>query len=141
MTHIDFHTNIADKFLYTCRLVRKAYTAQCRIVVLTSSASDLATLDLALWTFSERDFLPHVKADHPLAPQTPVILMNNTTIALPHHHVLVNLSKQTPANFSHFERMFEIISMDEADKIAGRERYRFYQQHNYPLTHFVAEKV
>jgi DNA polymerase III subunit chi len=37
--------------------------------------------------------------------------------------------------------MFEIISFDDADKTAGRERYRFYQQRGYPLTHYVADKA
>jgi DNA polymerase-3 subunit chi len=47
----------------------------------------------------------------------------------------------TPAHFARFERMFEVISADETDKLAGRERYRFYQQRGYPLTHFVADKA
>ena len=138
MTRIDFHTNIPDRLLYTCRLVRKARTAQCQIVILTSSAGDLAALDQALWTFSEHDFLPHVQAGDPLAAQTPIILTDNASEDLPHHHVLINLSGNTPTHFARFERMFEIVSRDEIDKNNGRERYRFYQQRGYPLSHTVA---
>lgn len=138
MTHIDFHTNIADKFLYTCRLVRKARSSQCQIVILTNTADDLAKLDKALWTFSEHDFLPHVTADDPLAPQTPIILTSDDSVALPHHQVLINLSGSTPANFARFERMVEIVSLDETDKNNSRQRYRFYQQAGYTLTHSVA---
>ena len=138
MTRIDFHTDIPDKFLYTCRLVRKARAAQCRIVILTGRATDSARLDQALWTFSELDFLPHVTADDPLAAQTPIILTDNENVALPHHQVLINLSGNTPNHFARFERMFEIVSLDETDKHNGRERYRFYQQRGYPLSHTVA---
>ena len=141
MTQIDFHTNISDKFLYTCRLVCKARMAQRQIVILTSNAEDLATLDQALWTFSEHDFLPHVRAGDPLAAQTPVILAADEETEWPHHQILINLSGRTPVHFARFERMFEIISMAEDDKAGGRERYRFYQQRGYPLTHFIADNV
>ncbi|PUA17076.1 DNA polymerase III subunit chi [Glaciimonas sp. PCH181] len=141
MTHIDFHTNIPDKFLYTCRLVRKARAAKNQIVIFTSSANDLAKLDQMLWTFSEHDFLPHVKAEDPAAIQTPIILTDNNTVELPHHQVLINLSGTTPTHFARFERMFEIVSLDETDKKDSRDRYRFYQQRGYPLTHFVANNA
>lgn len=141
MTRIDFHSNVPDKIAYVCRLVRKARSANCQIVLLANDRSQLAALDEALWTFSEQDFLPHVMADDVLAAQTPVILTDDDTKDLPHHQILINLSSNTPAHFARFERMFEIVSSDDADKSDGRERYRFYQQRGYPLTHFVAEKT
>jgi DNA polymerase-3 subunit chi len=141
MTRIDFHSNVPDKLGYACRLVRKARAANCNIVLLTESREDLAALDERLWTFSELDFIPHVHAADPLASATPVILADSDDAELPHHHVLINLSARTPTHFARFERMFEIISSDETDKAAGRERYRFYQQRGYPLTHFVADQA
>ena len=140
MTRIDFHSNVPDKIVYACRLVRKARAAHCQIVLLAADHSHLAALDEALWTFSEQDFLPHVIAGDALAAQTPVVLTDNDAVELPHHQILINLSGATPNHFARFERMFEIISSDDTDKMAGRERYRFYQQRGYPLTHFVAEK-
>lgn len=139
MTRIDFHTNIPDKVGYACRLVRKARGADQKVVVY-ADPDQLAALDEALWTFSEQDFLPHVMAGDELAAQTPVILTDDEDAALPHHQVLVNLAPHTPAHFARFERMFEIVSTDEDDKLSGRERYRQYQQRGYPLTHFVADK-
>lgn len=139
MTRIDFHSKVPDKVLYACRLVRKARAAGMKVVVYAKDAQ-LAAFDEALWTFSEQDFIPHVTADDELAPRTPVILCTDESQPLPHHQVLVNLSMQTPGHFARFERMFEIVSTDEDDLAAGRERYRQYQQRGYPLTHFVAEK-
>ena len=138
LTRIDFHSNVPDKIQYACRLVRKARAANCRIVLL-ARASDLASLDLALWALSDDAFLPHVMAGDPLAAQTPIVLTDSVAVALPHHHVLINLSDATPEHFARFERMFEVISADEGDKTAGRERFRFYKQRGYPLTHNVAE--
>jgi len=141
MTRVDFHSKVPDKLLYACRLIRKARAADMRVVVFTRDREQLNALDEALWTFSEQDFLPHVWANDPLASQTPVILSDDAEAALPHHQILINLSGQTPAHFARFERLFEIISTDEDDLAAGRERYRQYQQRGYPLTHFVAEKT
>ena len=137
MTRIDFHSNVPDKIAYACRLVRKARAAQCKVVLLTVP-SELARLDDALWTFAEQEFLPHVVAGDALAANTPIIRTDNDDAALPHHQLLINLTEATPRHFARFERMFEIVASGDADKAAGRERYRFYQQRGYPLTHFVA---
>jgi len=139
MTRIDFHSNVPNKLAYACRLVRKARAAQCKIVLLGKDRGELTQLDQLLWSFSEQDFIPHVHASAPLAAQTPVILTDSEAVALPHHHVLINLSGNTPEHFARFERMFEIISSDEADKAAGRDRYRLYKERGYPLSHFVAD--
>jgi len=141
MTRIDFHTSVADKLGFACRLARKARAANCQVVMLANDGAQLAALDEALWTFSEQDFLPHVKAGHALAAQTPLILTSSDEAELPHHQVLINLSMRTPAHFARFERLIEIVSSEEEDRLAGRDRYRFYQQRGYPLTHFVAEQA
>ncbi len=139
MTRIDFHSNISNKISYACRLVRKARTTKSTIVLLLADHAQLLELDAALWTFSEQDFLPHVIAGDPLTASTQVILTNSDTTELPHYQILINLSGAVPSHFARFERLFEIISTDDADKLAGRERYRLYQQRGYALTHFVAE--
>ena len=141
MTRVDFHSRVPDKLLYACRLVRKARSADLKVVVHLEDARQQQMFDEALWTFSEQDFLPHVSAGDTLATQTPVILTHDAADTLPHHQVLVNLSQRTPEHFARFERLFEIVSTDEDDLAAGRERYRQYQQRGYPLTHFVAEKT
>jgi DNA polymerase-3 subunit chi len=139
MTRIDFHSNVADKIAYACRLVRKARAANCSAVIVGADRGQLAALDDALWTFSDLDFLPHVMAEDALATQTPVILALNDAPEFPHYQVLINLSAETPTHYARFERMLEVVSAETGDKAAGRERYRFYQQRGYPLTHFVAE--
>lgn len=139
MTRIDFHSNVPNKIAYACRLARKARNANCQIVILARDRAQLAELDEALWTFSEHDFLPHVMMDDPLATQTPILLTSEQAMESPHHQILINLSDTPPEHFARFERMFEVVSSDDADKSAGRDRYSYYKQRGYPLTHFVAE--
>jgi DNA polymerase-3 subunit chi len=138
MTRIDFHTNIPDKLAYACRLARKAYAAQGKVVLLAEDAAQAAQLNEALWTLGDTDFIPHVMAGDSLAPETPVIVADSDEAELPHHDMLVNLTRRTPAHFARFARVFEIISTDEQDAAAGRKRYAAYKQQAYPLTHFVA---
>jgi DNA polymerase-3 subunit chi len=140
MTRIDFHSNIPDKIAYACRLVRKAYLAHNRVVLMTQDASQCALLDQALWTFSAPDFLPHVLAADALAPQTPIVLSAGDGEELPHFDILINLSQRVPAGFARFQRLFELISQDPDDAAAGRKRYLHYKQENYQASHFVAGK-
>ena len=139
MTRIDFHSKIPDKLQYACRLIRKAQAANTKLVVFAADQNQLAEIDTLLWTFSEQDFLAHVQAGDELAAQTPIILTDDCERQLPHHHALINLSRRTPDYFARFERMFELVANDEQALIAGRERYKYYQQRGYPLTHHVAD--
>ncbi|NEX60964.1 DNA polymerase III subunit chi [Noviherbaspirillum galbum] len=136
MTRIDFHSNVPDMMDYACRLVRKARAADRRVVILARDRADMNAIDERLWTFADRSFLPHVAADDALAASTPVILADSDDTELPHHDVLVNLSGRTPAHFARFDRMVEIVASGAQETLAGRERYRFYQQRGYPLNHF-----
>ncbi len=138
MTRIDFHTNIPDKLSYACRLARKAYGARGKVVLLAENAEQAAALNEALWTLSDTDFLPHVMASDALAAYTPIIVSDSDSVELPHYDMLINLTRTTPAHVDRFQRVFEIISVDEDDAAAGRKRYVAYKQQAYPLTHFVA---
>ncbi|MET0267105.1 MAG: DNA polymerase III subunit chi [Duganella sp.] len=140
MTRIDFHTNVPDKIAYACRLARKAFSANHRIVMLTEDGQQLEQLNAAMWEFSATDFLPHVLAGDALAPHTPIILTDNDDVDLPHTELLVNLSRRAPLHVDRFERMIEVVSSDEDDAAAGRQRYVAYKQQAYPLTHFAAGK-
>ena len=141
MTRIDFHSNVADIIGYACRLTRKARAADCQIVVLARDDVQLRKFDDALWRFSEHDFLPHVSAVDPHAAHTPIIVTDSDSADLPHHQILINLSGTTPINFARFERLFEIVSADPIETLAARERYLYYKQRGYLLTHFDAEKT
>lgn len=138
MTRVDFHSQVADKIHYSCRLIRKARAANCQILVLSQDAQQAQTLDQALWTFSASDFLPHVMLDDPLAPQTPIIITTTLRDALPHYELLINLSQQLPENFLQFNRVIEVISQQEEDAANGRQRFRLYQQQGIKPAHLVA---
>ena len=104
MTQIDFHTNISDKFLYTCRLVHQSPNSTTpdrhphQQYRRTGDAGPHAV------DVFRNDFLPHVRAGDPLAAQTPVILAADEESEWPHHQMLINLSGKTPQHFARFEK-------------------------------------
>lgn len=139
MTRIDFHSNVSNKLNYACRLAYKAYTAQSQVIILTPDEQVLEMLNKALWTMTELDFIPHARADDPIAAHTPILLANKEQKDFPHHQILINLSNESMTEFAQFERVIEIVSKEEQDIVAGRERYKFYKQRGYPLNHYVRQ--
>lgn len=126
---IDFFYNVDHRLHYACRVVRKARGAGKTILAYAQNADRLARFDAALWTFSALDFLPHVYADSPLAPRTPIVL-TLTPQALP-RDVLLNLDDEAPpafeSYFAGFERIVEVVSRDDADRVAARGRVKRYR--------------
>jgi DNA polymerase-3 subunit chi len=47
--------------------------------------------------------------------------------------VLINLHALPPPFFSRFERLAEIVSRDEVERAAGRERWKFYKARGYEI--------
>lgn len=132
MVRIDFHVNVPDTISYGCRLVRKVYCSGHRAGICCDDPARLAEFDLALWTFAPQEFVPHVMADNPLAAATPILLATNAA-QLPEVDVLINLGHDPPADLARFPRLIELISEDEADRSAGRQRWRSYREQGYAL--------
>jgi DNA polymerase-3 subunit chi len=138
MTEVSFHFNVPDRTDYTCRLVRKAARSGAS-VVLTGPAPALAHFDRALWTFDDLEFLPHLmpRAGQPVAERlraaTKVWLVQDASQAA-QHDVLVNLGPDAPAGFESFEKVIEIVSPDEDDRLAARARWKHYAARGYAIT-------
>jgi DNA polymerase III subunit chi len=132
VTRIDFYHYADDKLRFACRLAAKAYDQGTRLVVYTPEARVLADFDKALWTFQSTRFVPHAFAGTAVAAETPVILAASDG-NLPHHNVLLNLAGEWPPFFASFERLLEIVAVDEEDKARARERYAFYRKRGYDI--------
>jgi DNA polymerase III subunit chi len=132
MTQIDFYTHVDNKLQTVCQLVAKAYERKLSVFVFTPDATTSNKLDTLLWTSSAIGFLPHAVAGTPIAAETPIII-DHQADDLAHDGVLVNLRNEWPPFFSRFQRLIEIVSLDETDRLAARERYSFYRDRGYPI--------
>ena len=127
---VDFHYNVDHRLQYACRITRKARAAGKTVLAYAREPDRLARFDAALWTFSALDFLPHVYADSPLATDTPIVLTLSARPA-PQRDVLLNLDDDTPEDFgtwfAQFERVIEVVSQDDAERLQARNRVAAYR--------------
>ncbi len=138
MTQIDFYTNAADKAHAACRIVAKAYSLGHRILVCCPDAQSAQNIDRVLWTTPATGFVPHCGPANPLAGVTPIIIGCRDEDPQ-HAEVLLNLRAEWPPFFGRFERLIEIVSLDEDDLAAARSRYKFYRDRGYAIrTHDLA---
>ena len=137
MTQIYFYSGSNDKLKTTCRLCAKAVQQGMKVMVYTPDAALIEQLDELLWTFSPTSFVPHCRIhdDAQLINVTPVILSDQIQPD-DHFDVLLNLHHQHPPSFNQFKRLIEIAGVSHEDKLAARERYRFYKDAGYEIQHY-----
>ena len=148
MTRIDFYTHVGNKLNIACRLTAKAHSQGLRVAVTCPDAATAQSFDRMLWTVAPLAFVPHCSAAHPLAARTPVIIdhegLLNTPPAVPpsgqsavapltHDEVLLNLCDEWPPAFSRFQRLIEIVSIDDEDRRRARERFKHYRDRGYEI--------
>ncbi len=142
MNEVEFHTGIPDPLDFTCRLLRKAVRQGVRVQV-TAAPETLAQLDRALWTFEERDFVPHARlpgAAAAVVRRSPLLLTPQPLAAADAPAVLVNLDADAPpdATLRGLERLIEVVGRDEAQAQAGRQRWREYKARGWAIAHRTA---
>ncbi len=130
--------------------MRKRVLAGQRLVVYCKDGSRLAAFDRMLWAFDDTAFVPHVLANDPLAPETPVVLTAEEPLQALQaagqpdqpQPWLLNLDDDCPPGFDAFERLLEIVSDDPDDKQAARQRWRTYQTAGHaPQSHDLSRKA
>jgi len=141
VTEIDGHYNMPDKVGYACRLLRKAVSAHGARLVVVADPALLEAIDMALWKLSPSDFVAHCRSDDApfVVARSPVVLADGAASALPDRPILVNLGAELPPRFERFERLIDIVGSDDADRQAGRVRWRHYKDRGYAIrTHAYA---
>ena len=133
MTKIDFYILAEGSPEHTaCKLVEKAYTLGHRIYVHTGSDEQARRMDEMLWTYRGGSFIPHQQYQPGQEVHSPVQVGAHDSPEID-SDVLINLAPEVPLFFSRFQRVAELIGIDEETKNQGRERYRFYKDRGYPL--------
>lgn len=143
MTQVDFYILAAqardNRFGLACRLAEKAWRQGHRVLLHTANREEARHLDRLLWTYRDGSFIPHGHLGEADPALNPVLISAGDQDPAEEHDVLVNLAAEIPTFFSRFDRVAECVDHDEAARKASRQRYRYYQQHGYPLqTHEIA---
>lgn len=132
MTRIDFYFNAGDRLQVACRLAGKALAQGKRTLIYAPDADTAQRVDRLLWTWPATGFVPHCALHDPLAAQTPV-LIGDAPGAVAGCDILLNLAAATPPAFESYERLLEVVALDDQSRQAARERYRFYRDRGYPI--------
>ena len=128
MSDVAFHFGAPDKLAYACRLLRKATASGSQVVVWVSDA-DCAQLDADLWAVGPTDFVSHCTATAPdaMRQRSAVELCSSwDEVAASNAGILVNLAHGFPTGFERFPRVIEVVSVDEDDRAAARDRWKRY---------------
>ena len=141
MTQIDFYFNVENKLHTACALSAKAYVRGLKVLAFCPDAEAGQKFSRMLWTVPAISFIPHCAPADPLAAVTPVIV-DHEGLSLLHDQVLINLRAEWPPFFSRFQRLVEIVSLDEEDCGSARERFRFYRDRGYAIqTHDLSTRA
>jgi len=132
MTQIDFYTHVDDKLRTACTLTGKAFARGLKVTVFCPDPELAQRFDRLLWTAPAIGFVPHCAPGDPLAQDTPVIIDCRGDPLL-HNEVLVNLRPEWPPLFRRLQRLIEIVSLDDVDRAAARERFRIYRDRGYEI--------
>ena len=135
MTQIFFYHNAADRIASAAVLIGKACMQKKAMLIFAPDAEIASALDRQLWTHPPTGFIPHVRSDSPLAAETPVLITDNLD-APPQNDRLVNLSAEIPPGFSSFTSVIEVVGQREEERLAGRERVKFYKDRGYEIKYF-----
>ena len=126
MTEVAFHFNAPQKLAYACRLLRKAYLKGAQLVVLVPD-EQVNELDQALWLMAPGEFVPHsVPGDPPAVQDRSPIRLVTAVPEAGGPAVLINLRDEAPPGFERFERVIDVVTMDDRDRQQARQRWRHY---------------
>ncbi len=132
MTRIDFYQIAGDETIFTCRLIDKVYRKGHLIYVHTATEQQANTLDEQLWTYRPDSFIPH--ALQSLGQSAPIKIGCNHE-PNEHQDVLINLSGEIPLWFSRFDRVAEVVPVDQNSRQSARKNYTFYKDRGYTLNY------
>lgn len=132
MTRISFLHGAADRILAAAQWLQQAWGERRPVLVYVPDEAAAVRLDRILWTQPALSFVPHCRADSPLAGETPILLADRLDDS-GREDCLLNLSDELPSAFSRFEHLVEIVSTADADRLPARERFKFYRDRGYAL--------
>ena len=135
MTQVFFYHGAADKIAAACALLSGAYAKKKPMLVFAPEKEIANSVDRMLWTQPALSFVPHCRADSPLAAETP-ILITDSLETLPQDERLMNLSQIVLPGFSRFQSLIEVVGQADDERAAARDRVKFYKDRGYEVRYF-----
>jgi DNA polymerase-3 subunit chi len=135
LTQVFFYHGAADKIAAACALLSGAYAKKKPMLVFAPEKEIANSVDRMLWTQPALSFVPHCRADSPLAAETP-ILITDSLENVQQEERLMNLSQIVPPGFSRFQSLIEVVGQSDDDRSTARDRVKFYKDRGYEVRYF-----
>jgi DNA polymerase-3 subunit chi len=132
MTTVTFIHDADDRLRAAAAWLAGSPRLAAGVAVFVPDQQHANQLDRLLWEQSPTGFSPHCSFEHPLSAETPIVLCPERPAEWP-RATLLNLSDEIPQGLSNIAQLVEIVSQDEATRIAGRVRFRSYQQAGFRI--------
>jgi DNA polymerase-3 subunit chi len=132
MTRVEFYFNVTDKLAKATELCERAVAKGRQLTLFTQDDLMSQILQQTLWQHMPTSFLPSAYPQDDASAHAPIIL-DTTGSHLIQDDILINLKTEHPPFFSRFRYLVELVGNDEDDKVAARQRYKFYRDRGYQV--------
>lgn len=118
MNKISFYQTIldlTDKSI--CQLAEKCYHSNLKVVILVANNEIQERINRLLWTYSQKQFIPHGSKLDPLPEKQPIYI--TTELENPNNSkVLMLLNPEDIINFTQFERIIIVYDTPQVEVIS-----------------------
>jgi DNA polymerase-3 subunit chi len=132
MTRVEFYFNVTDKLAKATERCERAVAKGRQLTVFTQDDAMSHQLQQKLWQHTPASFLPSALPHEDTGAHVPIIL-DAVGSHLLQDDILINLKTEHPPFFSRFRYLVELVGNDEDDKVAARQRYKFYRDRGYQV--------
>jgi len=132
MTRVEFYFNVTDKLAKATELCERAVAKGRQLTVFTQDEAMSSILQQKLWQYAPASFLPSAYPQDEASVYAPVVLDADGSHLI-QDDILINLKTEHPPFFSRFRYLVELVGNDEDDKVAARQRYKFYRDRGYQV--------
>ncbi|WP_415034273.1 DNA polymerase III subunit chi [Azonexus sp.] len=135
MTTVFFYYDASDALAAACALVKGVWKKRNPLLIYAPDPNLANSLDRALWSTEAASFIPHCRADSPLAAETPILIAAQLD-QVAQTERLMNLSRDIPPAYQRFTTLVEVVSRAEDDRLAARARVQHYRADNCAIQFF-----
>jgi DNA polymerase-3 subunit chi len=131
MTEVSFYTNVLDQTHLIVKLLYKAHRASRKLHISVRNKQHGEKITRDLYGSEPTSFFGISSSSHDVHDLTSAIISD--TLDYAHNDIIINLTTEIPDSFSTFKRVIEIVSQDEENISAARNRYRWYKDRGYSI--------
>jgi DNA polymerase III subunit chi len=135
-TTITFYQILSEtKEKSLCQLLAKVYNSGSKALVKFKDSDYLEQINRTLWSFSQKEFIPHGSHADPLSERQPIYL--TTGDENPNNANLIVQVGQGEVEIKNFERALLVFDGSNNEELAfARQKYKFYKDQNYTLEYW-----